>query len=79
MGHGKTYFLRGIVTYLVSPFYLKADMISMHGVFNTVRRVREEALYVGAPLGTGYLIYYLVERRHEKLKRKNPKDYIHDQ
>jgi ubiquinol-cytochrome c reductase subunit 8 len=49
MGHGfgQLHKLRGIITYRVSPFELKAfsGMIS-HGLPNMVRRIREEIFYV---------------------------------
>lgn len=49
MGHGfgELYKLRGIITYRLSPFELKAfgGAIS-HGVPNLLRRVKDEFLYV---------------------------------
>lgn len=49
MGHGfgELYKLRGIITYRLSPFELKAFAgIISHGLPNTVRRIAENVLYI---------------------------------
>ncbi|XP_044254203.1 cytochrome b-c1 complex subunit 8 [Tribolium madens] len=82
MGHGfgQLYKLRGIITYRLSPFELKAfSGIFSHGVPNTLRRIKEEFLYVVPPLLLGYVVYDQVEKEHQRLMRKNPADFENDQ
>ncbi|CAH1370539.1 cytochrome b-c1 complex subunit 8 [Tenebrio molitor] len=82
MGHGfgQLHKLRGIITYRVSPFELKAfsGMIS-HGLPNMVRRIREEIFYVVPPFVIAYVVYDQVEKEHHRLMKKNPADYENDQ
>nr|CAI5829737.1 unnamed protein product [Callosobruchus analis] len=78
MGHGfgELFKLRGIVTYRISPFELKAfGGIISHGFPNTVRRIAENVLYIVPPLAIGYLVYDQAERKHHQLMLKNPADY----
>ncbi|XP_019869504.1 cytochrome b-c1 complex subunit 8 [Aethina tumida] len=78
MGHGfgELYKLRGIITYRLSPFELKAFAgIISHGLPNTVRRIAENVLYIVPPLAIGYVTYSEIEKAHHNMMKKNPADY----
>ncbi|KAL3266715.1 hypothetical protein HHI36_010876 [Cryptolaemus montrouzieri] len=81
MGHGfgELAKIRGIITYRLSPFELKAfgGLIS-HGLPNTLRRIKDEFLYVVPPLAIGYIIYDQIGKKHAQMMRKNPKDFEND-
>ncbi|CAH1983390.1 unnamed protein product [Acanthoscelides obtectus] len=81
MGHGfgELYKLRGIITYRISPFELKAFAgVISHGFPNTIRRIAENVLYIVPPMAIGYLVYDQVEKGHHQLMLKNPADYEND-
>ncbi|XP_044748311.1 cytochrome b-c1 complex subunit 8 [Coccinella septempunctata] len=78
MGHGfgELAKIRGIVTYRLSPFELKAfGGVISHGIPNTFRRIKEEFLYVVPPFVLGYLLYDGLNKEHARLQRKNPADF----
>ncbi|CAH0561264.1 unnamed protein product [Brassicogethes aeneus] len=81
MGHGfgGLYKLRGIVTYRLSPFELKAfGGIISHGIPNTIRRTAESILYIVPPIALGYLCYSEIEKAHHRTMLKNPADFEND-
>ena len=81
MGHGfgELYKLRGIITIRLSPFEQKAfSGFFSKGIPNTIRRIREEFLYVVPPLLLGYVVYDQAEKAHLQTMRKNPADYVND-
>nr|ABI52763.1 ubiquinol cytochrome c reductase subunit QCR8 [Argas monolakensis] len=79
-GHfGNLYKLRGIITYRLSYNEQKALAgIISKGFPNTIRRIREQILYIAPPFVGGYLLYDWAKREHERLSRKNPEDYVND-
>ncbi|CAB3366757.1 Hypothetical predicted protein [Cloeon dipterum] len=76
---GELYKVRGLITYKISPFEQRAfaGFIS-HGIANTIRRFRGQALRVIPPFIATYLIYDSVEKQHHHMLRKNPADYEND-
>ncbi|XP_027574291.1 cytochrome b-c1 complex subunit 8 [Pipra filicauda] len=72
--------VRHVITYSLSPFEQRAipNMFS-HGVPNVMRRFTSQVLKVVPPFAVGYLIYSWGTEEFERLKRKNPADYEHDQ
>ncbi|NXM33053.1 QCR8 protein, partial [Oxyruncus cristatus] len=72
--------VRHVVTYSLSPFEQRAvPNIFSHGVPNVMRRFTSQVFKVAPPLAVGYLIYSWGMEEFERLKRKNPADYEHDQ
>ncbi|GJQ82891.1 hypothetical protein Trydic_g2627 [Trypoxylus dichotomus] len=82
MGHhgfGNLYKLRGIVTYSLSPFEQRAfPKFFSHAVPNTIRRITESIPYVVPPFALGYGLYVILEQRHDKVIRKDPREYEND-
>ncbi|NXL71622.1 QCR8 protein, partial [Leptocoma aspasia] len=72
--------VRHVITYSLSPFEQQAlpDIVAK-GVPNVGRRFASQVLKVVPPLAIGYLIYSWGTQEFERLKRKNPADYEHDQ
>ncbi|NWT14954.1 QCR8 protein, partial [Vireo altiloquus] len=72
--------VRHVITYSLSPFEQRAfpDVLS-RGVPNVARRFASQVLKVVPPLAIGYLIYSWGTQEFERLKRKNPADYEHEQ
>ncbi|NWS13522.1 QCR8 protein, partial [Pachyramphus minor] len=72
--------VRHVITYSLSPFEQRAiPNIFSQGVPNVMRRFSSQVLKVVPPLAVGYLIYSWGMQEFERLKRKNPADYEHDQ
>ncbi|NWQ59914.1 QCR8 protein, partial [Neopipo cinnamomea] len=72
--------VRHVITYSLSPFEQRAiPNVFSHGVPNVMRRFTSQVLKVVPPLAVGYLIYSWGMQEFERLKRKNPADYEHDQ
>ncbi|XP_027757766.1 cytochrome b-c1 complex subunit 8 [Myiozetetes cayanensis] len=72
--------VRHVITYSLSPFEQRAiPNVFSHGVPNVMRRFSSQVLKVVPPLAVGYLIYSWGMQEFERLKRKNPADYEHDQ
>ncbi|NXG23588.1 QCR8 protein, partial [Grallaria varia] len=72
--------VRHVITYSLSPFEQRAvPNVLSHGVPNVMRRFRSQVLKVVPPFVVGYLIYSWGTQEFERLKRKNPADYEHDQ
>ncbi|XP_050298361.1 cytochrome b-c1 complex subunit 8-like [Anthonomus grandis grandis] len=81
MGHGfgNLWKYRGIITYRVSPFEIKAFAgVISHGFPNTLRRIAENIPYVVPPLALAYITYDQVEKAHHQTMKKNPEDYAND-
>ncbi|NWH39828.1 QCR8 protein, partial [Chloropsis hardwickii] len=72
--------VRHVITYSLSPFEQQAFPNALsHGIPNVARRFASQVLKVVPPLAIGYLIYSWGTQEFERLKRKNPADYEHDQ
>ncbi|NWS96592.1 QCR8 protein, partial [Mionectes macconnelli] len=72
--------VRHVITYSLSPFEQRAiPNVFSQGVPNVMRRFTSQVLKVVPPLAVGYLIYSWGTQEFERLKRKNPADYEHDQ
>ncbi|NXX31413.1 QCR8 protein, partial [Nicator chloris] len=72
--------VRHVITYSLSPFELRAlPHVLSHGVPNAGRRFASQVLKVVPPLAIGYLIYSWGTQEFERLKRKNPDEYQHEQ
>ncbi|NWU16447.1 QCR8 protein, partial [Cephalopterus ornatus] len=72
--------VRHVITYSLSPFEQRAiPNVFSHGVPNVMRRFTSQVWKVVPPLAVGYLIYSWGTEEFERLKRKNPADYEHDQ
>ncbi|NXF78575.1 QCR8 protein, partial [Sclerurus mexicanus] len=72
--------VRHVITYSLSPFEQRAvPNVFSHGVPNVMRRFSSQVLKVVPPFVVGYLIYSWGTQEFERLKRKNPADYEHDQ
>ncbi|NXD25510.1 QCR8 protein, partial [Spelaeornis formosus] len=68
------------ISYSLSPFEQQAFPGALaRGVPNVGRRFASQVLKVVPPLAIGYLIYSWGNQEYERLKRKNPADYEHDQ
>lgn len=71
--------VRGLITYKLSPFEQKAFAgVMKSGIPNTVRRCAENFWRVVPPFVASYLVYTETEKRHDKLMRKNPDDFLCD-
>ncbi|NXB30775.1 QCR8 protein, partial [Eulacestoma nigropectus] len=72
--------VRHVITYSLSPFEQRAfPSVLSHGVPNVGRRFTSQVLKVVPPLAAAYLIYSWGTQEFERLKRKNPADYEHNQ
>ncbi|NXY89144.1 QCR8 protein, partial [Alcedo cyanopectus] len=72
--------VRHIITYSLSPFEQRAlPNLFSHGLPNAWRRFSSQVFKVVPPLLAGYLLYSWGNEEFERLKRKNPADYEHDQ
>ncbi|NXK65221.1 QCR8 protein, partial [Sylvietta virens] len=72
--------VRHVITYSLSPFEQRAlPNVLSHGIPNMGRRFASQVLKVVPPLAVSYLIYSWGTQEFERLKRKNPADYEHDQ
>ncbi|ERL96261.1 cytochrome b-c1 complex subunit 8 [Dendroctonus ponderosae] len=81
MGHGfgNLWKFRGIITYRLSPFELRAFAGTINpGIPNTIRRILENVPYM-SPLAVAYLVYDGVEKAHKETMKKNPADFENDQ
>ncbi|NXM70985.1 QCR8 protein, partial [Serilophus lunatus] len=72
--------VRHVITYSLSPFEQRAiPNIFSHGVPNVWRRFSSQVFKVAPPFVVAYLIYSWGTQEFERLKRKNPADYGHEQ
>ncbi|NXV03542.1 QCR8 protein, partial [Cettia cetti] len=72
--------VRHVISYSLSPFEQRAfPNILSQGIPNVGRRFASQVLKVAPPLAIGYLIYSWGTEEFERLKRKNPADYEHEQ
>jgi len=72
--------VRGIVIYSLSPYEQKAFANAVSkGIPNLFRRFRGQVFRVLPPFIAGYLIYDWATKKHEHLKRKDPKEFENDQ
>ncbi|XP_066262966.1 cytochrome b-c1 complex subunit 8 [Euwallacea similis] len=81
MGHGfgGLWKYRGIITYRLSPFELRAfGGALVPGLGNVLTRILSNVPYVVPPLGLAYIVYDQVEKEHAHLMRKNPADFEND-
>jgi len=80
LGFGQLAKIRGIIYYKLSPFEQRAFAgIISNGVPNTFRRIAENVFTVAPPFILSYIIFTTTEKEHERLMRKNPKDFENDQ
>ncbi|KAK3719828.1 hypothetical protein RRG08_040130 [Elysia crispata] len=72
--------VRGLVMYSLSPYEQKAFAGAFsQGVPNMFRRFRGQVFRVVPPFIGGYLIYQWAQEEHERLMRKDPKEFLNDE
>ncbi|KYO20243.1 cytochrome b-c1 complex subunit 8 [Alligator mississippiensis] len=77
---GRLAYVRHIITYSLSPFEQRpfAKYFSV-GLPNLWRRFRGQVLRVGPLFMAGYALYLWAIEEEQRLKRKNPADYVNDE
>ncbi|XP_077179027.1 cytochrome b-c1 complex subunit 8 [Paroedura picta] len=71
--------VRHVITYSLSPFEQRAfPNYFSNGIPNLWRRFRTQVFRVTPPFFIGYMIYSWGNEEFERLKRKNPADYVND-
>ncbi|NWI56468.1 QCR8 protein, partial [Calyptomena viridis] len=72
--------VRHVISYSLSPFEQRAiPNVFSDGLPNVWRRFSSQVFRVAPPFVIAYLIYSWGTEEFERLKRKNPADYEHDQ
>ncbi|RUS69499.1 hypothetical protein EGW08_022739 [Elysia chlorotica] len=72
--------VRGLVMYSLSPYEQKAFAGAFSkGIPNMFRRFRGQVFRVVPPFIGGYLIYSWAQEEHERLMRKDPKEFLNDE
>ncbi|XP_014248712.1 cytochrome b-c1 complex subunit 8 [Cimex lectularius] len=81
--HGKAFgnlgpYIRGLVTYRLSPFEQRAFAGFTASIPKTIRRIASNIPYIAPPAILAYLIYSATEQKALQMQRKNPADYEND-
>ncbi|KAF6213730.1 hypothetical protein GE061_011452 [Apolygus lucorum] len=71
-------YIRGLVTYKLSPFEQKAFAGASNFLPKTARRIGTSSVFIVPPFLLGYLIFSEVEKKFHQMCRKNPEDYVND-
>lgn len=78
-GHfGELAYIRGLITYRLSPFEQRAFAGFVKSLPKTAYRIGSNLLTVAPPFIIGYFIYTETEKKFHKMCRKNPEDYVND-
>ncbi|KAK9508662.1 hypothetical protein O3M35_006169 [Rhynocoris fuscipes] len=75
---GNLAYIRGLITYRISPFEQYAFAGFTHAIGRTAYRIRNCIFKSGPPFAAYFLIRTEVEKRHAALSRKNPEDFVND-
>jgi len=76
---GQIAHVRGIITYGISPYEVGVfNNLFKRVMPNTLRRIKEEFLYIAVPTGSAYMVYRYAEAEHTRLSRKDPADYANE-
>ncbi|KAH9489277.1 hypothetical protein Btru_056994 [Bulinus truncatus] len=72
--------IRGVIYYSLSPYEQKAFAGAISkGVPNLFRRFRGQVFRVTPPFIAAYLVYDWAQKEHERLMRKDPKEFCNDE
>jgi len=72
--------IRGTTKYSLSPMEQKAFAGAItQGIPNTLWRIRRSVLTVVPPFILSYLLYDWAEKEHERLTRKQPGQFDHEE
>ncbi|XP_057670456.1 cytochrome b-c1 complex subunit 8-like [Diorhabda carinulata] len=74
---GNLHHMRNLVVYKISPYHLK--MVPSLRIGNLLRRIVQEAPWILPPFSLGYLLYYSMDRLHERISRKQPGEFDHEE
>ncbi|KAB7504302.1 Cytochrome b-c1 complex subunit 8 [Armadillidium nasatum] len=77
-GFGELAYLRGVITYTLSPYEQKLLPNLSKSFGNVFRRISENIPVMAPPFITAYIVYDQVEKYHDQLTRKNPADFEND-
>uniref|UniRef100_A0A224XRX2 Cytochrome b-c1 complex subunit 8 n=1 Tax=Panstrongylus lignarius TaxID=156445 RepID=A0A224XRX2_9HEMI len=75
---GELAYIRGLVTYRLSPFEQKAYGPFFKSILRTAMRIRSSIFKVVPPFAAAYLLRTETEKKFDRMCRKNPKDYVDD-
>ncbi|CAH1390589.1 unnamed protein product [Nezara viridula] len=71
-------FVRGIVSYTLSPFELKAFHNPLKRIPRAMQRFIEGAVHIVPNGGFAWWLHGYVEKKYDEMNRKNPEDYEND-
>ncbi|BET01530.1 UcrQ family [Nesidiocoris tenuis] len=71
-------YIRGLVTYRLSPFEQKAFAGASNFLPKTMRRLSNSAIFIVPPFIMTYLVISQTEKKFQQMCRKNPEDYVND-
>nr|BAN20147.1 ubiquinone binding protein [Riptortus pedestris] len=75
---GELAYIRGLVTYKLSPFEQKAFAGFIKSIPKTIYRIGSNLLTIAPPFAIGYFIFTETEKKFHQMCRKNPEDYVND-
>uniref|UniRef100_A0A069DNL5 Cytochrome b-c1 complex subunit 8 n=1 Tax=Panstrongylus megistus TaxID=65343 RepID=A0A069DNL5_9HEMI len=75
---GELAYVRGLITYRLSPFEQKAFAGFTKSFARTAIRIRSSIFKVVPPFAMAWLVFTETEKNFHRMCRKNPEDYVND-